>query len=483
MRFKRILLLSPWYPGSHYNKGKSQTPPIGLGIIGEMLSLGGVDYKVLDMGLGYHLKDILRCIQEYQPDALGISMMTFRYHHLYSLLDKVKNVSPHIKIIAGGPHITAWKQRVLEQCPAIDFGISHEGELTIQELCNTHDLAAVKGLFYRENNRILFNGERKLIEHLDSIPFPRYERFELDKYVSNIQINSSRGCPYQCIFCQSCSMLGKKWRSRSAEHIIQELQFWYDKGYRHFTFIDDNFTLNKQRIYQLCDAIDRRFQEKLFLEAGGIRVDLVDRALLERMKEAGFHFIAFGIEAGNNRILQTLKKGITIEQADQAVKDATELGFAVKLYFLVGSPYETLNDLRDSIEFAFKYPIQAVNFGSLMPIPETELMNWVQKEGKLLAPPEVYLNDYAEFERVPHFDAPGMSLKERKYALRMTEKVRKKIPRLYRKQQFEKKLKPLGFIGKIGAEIASFEIIIHLLNSKFLKPLKERLKFLYLHDE
>lgn len=141
------------------------------------------------------------------------------------------------------------------------------------------------------------------------------------------------------------------------------------------------------------------------------------------MKEVGFWYIAFGIEAGNNKVLKTLKKGFTIQRAEQGVRDAVELGFDVKLYFLVGSSYETLQDIRDSINFALKYPICDVNFSSLMPIPEAELINWVRKEGRLLTPPEVYLNEKAEFERIPHFDAPGMSLSERKYALRITEKV------------------------------------------------------------
>lgn len=474
MRFRKILLIYPRYPGSHYSGGRNTRPPVGLGIIGEMLKLSGVDYEVVDLGLGYDMNYLNQRIKDYQPDAVGISMMTFRYKYMYSILEKIKESYGNIKIIAGGPHITAWKRKVLEQCPAIDFGIPREGEFIIKELCEGKELPTIKGLIYREGNNILFNGERDLIANLDSIPFPKYEKFELDMYEHAIQINSSRGCPYKCIFCQSCSMLGKKWRGRSAANIADEIQFWYEKRYRNFSFVDDNFTMNKKRIYQLCDEMENRRLDNIRLDAPGVRVDLVDRDLLKRMREIGFWYVAFGIEAGNNNILKALKKGFTIEQAEQGVRDAVELGFAVKLYFLVGSPYETLQDVQDSINFAMKYPIYDVNFGSLMPIPETELIDWVRKEGRLITPPEVYLNEYAEFERIPHFDAPGMSLSERKYALQITEKVAIKIRKRWIEKNAYEKISQLGILWKLIAKIYVSTPVSYLVqHNRLLRYIKE----------
>jgi len=476
MRFKRILLIYPQYPESHYNQGRNTLLPIGLGIIGEMVELEGVDYEMVDLGLGYNLNYLNQRIKDYRPSALGISMMTFKYKHMYSLLEKIKENQTSLKIIVGGPHLTAWGKKVLEECPAVDFGVSSEGEKTIRELCQGKELSAIKGLYYRDRNNIFFTGQREVIENLDSIPFPKYNNFELTKYHRTIQINSSRGCPYECIFCQSASMLGKKWRSRSAGNITDELEYWYKKNYRHFIFIDDNFTLDKNRIYQLCTQIEERFKRELYLSAPGIRVDLVNRDLLKRMKEVGFEYIAFGVEAGNNKVLKALKKGFSITQAEMAVKDAVELGYIVKLYFMVGSPHETLLDIKDSINFALRYSIYDANFSSLMPIPETELIDWVRENGRLLTPPEVYLNDYAEFERIPHFDAPGMSLKERKYALCLTERVRGKIQRRFREKKLREKLARFGLLGIFGAKIYSFRFFSSLLNSKACRPLKNLLK-------
>jgi len=473
LRFKKLLLIYPFYPGSHYRGGRNFFPPIGLGILGEMLRQCGADYTVVDLGLGYDMPYLLERIEDFSPDAVAISMMTYKYTHLYSVLDQIKDANPDVKIIAGGPHLTAWKARVLEQCPSIDFGVSREGEFTLQELCRGEQLPSIKGLVYRKDGQIVFNGERELIADLDSIPFPQYEQFEMDKYKPTIQINSSRGCPYQCIFCQSCSVLGRKWRARSAENIADEIQFWFQKDYRNFTFVDDNFTLNKKRIYQICKEIESRQLFGLHLSAPGVRVDSVDRNLLLRMKEVGFRYLAFGIEAGNNKILKILKKGFTIEQAEAGVRQAVELGFDVKLYFLVGSPHETLDDIRDSMDFAMKYPIQDVNFASLMPIPETELMTWVEKEGRLLAPYEVYLNDYAEFERIPHFDAPGMSLPERKRALRLSERLSLNLKRPGTRKALRNRLKHLGILGNFIADVYTIPFVYQAMqHSRFGSTVK-----------
>lgn len=424
MRFNKILLLYPQYPGSHYN---GSLLPVGLGIIAEMLKLDGIDYEVVDLGLGYDSDYLLQKIKKYRPDAVGISMMTFRYKHLYSTLEMLKGFQKEIKIIAGGPHVTAWKEKVLEQCPAIDFGVSREGEFTIRELCQGKELSAIKGLIYREGDNIVFNGERELIDNLDIIPFPKYEKFEMDKYGPTIWINSARGCPYKCIFCQSCSILGKKWRARSAANVADELTYWRNRGYRRFSFVDDNFNLDTNRVYRLCDEISSRGLGDISLHCAGVRADRVNQELLKRMKEAGFTYLSFGVESASNKVLHALKKRITIEQIDMAVSCAIDAGIDVGMYFMIGSPYETLEDVQASLDFAMKYPIRDALFSNLVPIPDTELITWIEKHGRLFSAPEKYLNDYPELHKTPLFVAPGMSIEERRIALDCAEKAQKTI--------------------------------------------------------
>ncbi|MFQ5957248.1 MAG: B12-binding domain-containing radical SAM protein [Candidatus Brocadiales bacterium] len=424
----RVLFIDPIYVDSYYHGGRNIAPSMGIGYVAEMLELNGIECETVDLALGYPVEHALKRIGTFKPQLVAISLMTLRYKYHYRLIERIKKYSPiDIKIIVGGPHVTSWKTKVLEQCSAIDLGVSLEGEYTVQELCQGKDPASIPGLIYRDGGRAIFNGERQLLDDLESISFPRYRHFELDKYEKIMHFCSSRGCPYRCTFCQFRNTLGKKWRHRSAESVVDEMEYWYKRDYRRFSFIDDNFTLDKKRVYRICDEINKRQIQDIWISAAGVRADRVDRELLERMRSVGFENLSFGVEAGNNRTLKMLKKHETIEQIDRTIKDATELGFQVKLYFLVGSPYETLDDIRASIDFALKYPIAAANFSNIIPMPETELLEWIEKNGRLLADPADYLNDTNEFDKIPLFDAPGMSIEERKQALAMTAEASEQI--------------------------------------------------------
>jgi radical SAM superfamily enzyme YgiQ (UPF0313 family) len=433
LKYGRVLFISPQYPANHYG-GKNDIPPMGIAYICEVLKQSGVETALVDMGKLWPIEYLYEKIEEFKPDLIAISMMTFRYKHHYALINAVKSRFPDIPLIGGGPHLTAWKSRVLEQCEGLDFGVSLEGECTMKELCEGVDIHQIKGMLYRENNNVIFNGERDLISNPDRIPFPRYESFDLTQYSSVIFIFSSRGCPFDCIFCQSKSMLGRKYRARSAQNIFNEIVYWYEKGYRNFNFVDDNFTMNMERIHELCNLLITANLQGLDFYVSGVRGDKVDFELLKTMKKAGFSHLAFGVESASNNILKVLKKNESIETIENAVKMANDLGFYVVLYFIVGSPYETLKDVKNSIKFAEKYATGGCNFGSLMPIPDTELMEWILENGKLLMEPDYYLNELAEYERVPYFEGAGMTLEEKKMALKITEKTRLMLSKRYKRK-------------------------------------------------
>lgn len=468
LKYKKVLFISPNYPANHYG-GINYYPPMGIAYICEMLNQCNVATTLVDMGKIWPLEYLMERIKEFKPDLIAISMMTFQYRHHYDLVDVVKSSFPAIPVVAGGPHVTAWKNKVLEQCFNIDFGVSLEGEVTMKELCEGIRIDGIKGLIYRDNGEIRFNGERELIVNLNQIPFPKYESFDLSQYFDVRLICSSRGCPYDCIFCQSKSMLGRKFRARSAQNIFVEITYWYDKGHRIFNFVDDNFTLRKDRIHELCSLIKQTGMNDLDLYASGVRGDKVDYELLKSMKEAGFTHLSFGVESASNKILKVLRKNETIEDIEKSVGMANKLGFYVTLYFMVGSPYETLDDVKKSMAFAEKYATGGCNFGSIMPIPDTELMKWVEDNGKLLMEPDYYLNELAEYERVPYFEGAGMTLDEKKMALKITEKTRLKLSKRYKR-----KLRTNIFMsdahgkGYIKAVILQFVIIL-LENKHFYR--------------
>ena len=433
MRFKKVLLVTP----SPRAEWRALTPHIGQAYLAQTLLESGIEYDILDMNLGYDLKDINQKIEDFHPDLLGISLISFEYKRFYNLLSTIKTLYPTVKTIVGGPHVTIMREQVLRECNAIDYGAVYEGEGTLTELCQGElPEADIRGLISRQNGDIIYAGDRKPVSNLDQIPWPRYERFELHKYMGEMTIYSSRGCPHKCIFCPN-RILSPHYRSRSPGHVVDEMEYWYRKGCRQFNFDDDNFNLIRERVFAICDEIKRRGLKDLFLRcSNGIRADRVDREMLEKMHEVGFRYIAFGVDAGNNRMLEVVKKGETIEQIEQAISNACDLGYDVKLLFVVGTPYETKDDVEDKVRLSRKYPIQEVHFYNTIPTPGTELFEWVKANNLFLEDPEEYLNHASfwptswELESLtPVFETPELPRQARMELFKYLTKVRRQIHR------------------------------------------------------
>jgi anaerobic magnesium-protoporphyrin IX monomethyl ester cyclase len=424
MRFERVLLVSP--PSSSY-LGAAR-PPQNLGYLAQALDDRGVSTDSLDMRLGYKFRRLERTIREFEPDLIGISLVSHEYQRAYDLIRDVKRGFETIPIIAGGPHVTVLKERVLRECPEIDYGAVNEGEDLLADLCVSGKAPeSIPGLIRREGTRILYGGPRDPDSDLDRIAFPRYLNFDLKRYIREIPINSSRGCPYQCVFCPN-KIISKRYRARSAGHVADEIEYWYGQGYRVFNFDDDNFTLEQGRVYALCDEIERRsIRNAEFRCSNGIRADRIDRPLLARMKQVGFHYIAFGIDGGNDRVLRINKKGETIGQIDDAVRNACELGYDVKIFCITGMPGETLQDVEDSYRFVQKYPVQRVILNNPIPYPGTELFNTIQDNRLFLLPPHEYLNNVTENKNVPVFETPELDRDTRILLLKRNRQIEKRV--------------------------------------------------------
>ena len=170
MRFKKVLLVNP----SHDVEWPGLTPPIGLGYLSEALKDNGIDHDVLDMNLGYGFKHLRKKLDNFQPDLVGMSMITRNYRGFYRTLEEIRQYNSQIKIVAGGPHVTINKEKVLQECPAINYGITREGEITLVELCQDKMAEEnIKGLLYRKNTDIAYTGDREFISDLDGISWPR----------------------------------------------------------------------------------------------------------------------------------------------------------------------------------------------------------------------------------------------------------------------------------------------------------------------
>jgi anaerobic magnesium-protoporphyrin IX monomethyl ester cyclase len=480
VRYNKILLVNPSYFESYFTEPQLNS---GLGYIAQSLEDHSLEYDVMDMNVGYSDRDLFDKVEIFKPDLIGMTMMTYRYNDTYKRINELKKRFNNISIVAGGPHISLFRQRALEECPGIDYGVVLEGEETIIEVCSSDKKQEdIKGLIYRKDGDIFFNGEREFNNELDKISFPKYSKFELEKYprrsalthLRDIPVVTSRGCPAQCIFCPVKTSIGQKFRYRSTGSILSELKYWYQKGYRSFWIADDNFTLLKERVLQICSELKESAMKGIVLGCGnGIRADRVDREVLTAMKSAGFKSIAYGIEAGNNKILKILKKGETMESIEKSLELSFELGFSVVAFFLIGSPYETKADIEDSFRLARKYPFNEVRFYHVIPYPETELYEWIKENKYFIYSPQYYLNNVSSLKNRPVYFTPELTEKDRIDIFRKANRLVNNV----RINNYSKKLLDMGFPGfaaRLAAAVYNTKIINNFINrAAFFRKIKD----------
>ncbi|MFC2171004.1 B12-binding domain-containing radical SAM protein [Acidobacteriota bacterium] len=435
MRYERVLLVNPPHTGF---LGLGFEPNISLGYLSQALISHCVEHDIFDMALGYSESRLSRKIETYKPDLLGVTLVTMDNLDTLEMIRRIKQTH-ELHTIVGGPHTSCMRHELLQAWPELDYGVAMEGENALAELCSGKALSSIEGLLYRRDSEIVFNGERAHSSKLDTISFPRYEKFELQKYLRRcIGIVTSRGCPYKCTYCPVRLTSGAKIRLRSAENIFEEISYWYKTGYRDIDIWDDNFTMSSKRVHQFCDLVRQSNMKDLTLNLpNGVRADQAKRSMLQALKDAGFRKIAFGVEGGNDRILKQLKKGERMEVIEKAIENACEIGFDVILFFLIGSPYESWEDLEDSFNLARKYPIAGANFYNLIPFPKTELFTWVNEKGYLLKEPREYLSSASQLSNDPCFATPELSYADRKKAYRLANKISKLVKRDWIKRKFK----------------------------------------------
>jgi radical SAM superfamily enzyme YgiQ (UPF0313 family) len=397
----------------------SDIPPLGLGYIASMLDYKGIPYEVLDLNLGYSSLDLINRIKDFSPDLVGVAgPYIFQHRLLYDLINLITKEG--YDTVIGGPLVSTFRSSVLKSCDAT-YAVKFEGEYTLLELCEEKPIEGIRGLVYRKNGRVIENEDRVKLQNLDEIPFPKYKGFELEKYPRKaFAIVSSKGCPYNCNFCQFKILSGRKFRARSAENVVEELRYWYNKGYRSFEFYDDNLLVDKQRISKICNLIQKFRLTELLLVAGYVRVDHIDEAIIKEMKQSGFTQISLGAESGSDRVLMSMNKGQTVSQIKEAVKLLCDSGLKVVLDTTLGHPRERMSDVWETIKLVLKYPIYKVYTHNLVPLPGTELYDWVKNNNYFKVPPDIYTSYSVErIKAVPVFATPEFSYVQRKKALRL----------------------------------------------------------------
>jgi radical SAM superfamily enzyme YgiQ (UPF0313 family) len=320
----------------------------------------------------------------YQPTMVGIGSMTPTIKSALKSARVTKEACPNATVLMGGPHATFSGEEILASEKAVDIIVRGEGEETIVELAKQLPIGDVKGIAFRKDNQIIQTANRSYIQDLDALPLPAYKLLPMEKYNITgrnlLSIISSRGCPYQCPFCVASQMFGAPFRARSPKKVLDEMEWLRDEyGAEGVAFQDDTLTFNKARALEICDGIIER---KMKLPWGcGTRADAVTKDLVTKMSKAHCDEVMFGVESGCQRMRDLLKKKVTNEQCENAIKWTKEAGIFVTVSVILGYPGETKETLQESLDFVRRVEPDDVWLCHATPFPGTELRELVKSYG------------------------------------------------------------------------------------------------------
>ena len=360
-------------------------PPLGLAYLAAVARRAGHEVSILDaFAEALSWQAFADRLAGSRYDVIGLSGMT----PVFDCVQRAMKICrPHAKhIVLGGPHVTAFRTTVLQDNPQADFAVFGEAERSFVDLLEAiqtgRTVSGIPGVVSPDTVADV----RPFISDLDEIPFPARDllpnnlyRYPLSANRRMTTIISSRGCPYQCAFCDK-GTFGSKWRAHSAEQVLAEIDEVFHKySVRYVVFYDDLFTLNKQRLRRICEGLIER-QYPLTWKAEG-RVDLVDAETLSLMRRAGCDTIAYGVETANTAGLQYLGKKTIPEDARRAFRLTHNAGIKTMGYFILGIPVETYKDALGTIEFAIQLKTDYAQFSVLSPFPGTRLYDQAKRNG------------------------------------------------------------------------------------------------------
>jgi anaerobic magnesium-protoporphyrin IX monomethyl ester cyclase len=447
-----ILLFNP-SQGAVY--GKLQPPAyqsLGLGYLAAVLEADGHAVQVIDADAD-HLDDesISLLLKAEEPQLVGITATTPQYGRALALAGLVKMNSAAVTML-GGAHATLLPREAVLN-PGIDYVIVGEGEITAVELARCletgGDLSGINGLVYKEGSETRQNGARRLIEDLDSVPFPARHLFRSHRYhypdaLRNpaFPIITSRGCPGLCTFCTAKYLQGAHFRYRSADNVLDEIAMLIrDYGAREIHIWDDNFITNRDRVFAFRDGMVKRRIKIPLAFPNGLRADFLSRDIVTALKEAGTYSIAIGVESGNQSILDSIQKGVTLAQIEDAFRFAKEAGLETWGFFLLGLPGEDAGTINETLEFALRLDPCIAKFHILKPYPQSVVYRQLKKQG--LITNDAYEN-YG-FHTGPVHRLPSLTAEEltawqkkcyRRFFMRPSKMIRSlvRIKSLYRLQ-------------------------------------------------
>lgn len=374
----------------YVDEQRGYNPPLGLMYVAAYAEQHtNCEIQILDMlAEEVTYEQLENELRKRKPDIIGITTTTFTLIDAMIVAKIAKATDKGARVVIGGPHAHIYPEETIS-LPEVDFLVLGEGELAFAELLEKIDdyesLKGVKGIVFKHEGEIINTGWAGLIEDLDSLPFPARHLTKVRKYGSLLAkgtvvstMMSSRGCPHNCLFCHR-PHLGKKFRPRSAANVVEEMEECVDMGIEEILVYDDTFTIDRQRVMDICRLIlERGLSMTWDIRA---RVDTVDMEMLRALKKAGCERIHYGIESANPEILKVLRKGITLPQVESAFSMSKEVGISTLAYFMLGSPTETREQIMNTIDYAKRLEPDYCHFSVTTPYPATPLYEMGLKEG------------------------------------------------------------------------------------------------------
>ena len=402
---KRILLIEPPYLDLYRNFSNMAKAyfPLGLGYLASVLRYNGHDVRLsVAADLSAIHKTILAEVDSFRPDLIGLTAMTPNFPRAVAIASMVKNHAD-IPIVIGGHHVSYFKSDVLDQHPEIDFVVYGEGEETLVELAHSLDNADygnINGLIWKKQGLAICNPPRKLLSSLDTLPFPDRELLDISRFSTHRHIAggksatmlTSRGCPFKCTFCASHLVDGRTYRTRGFNSILDEIEVLVSRhGIKYIFFQDDTFTLDPDRTHDLCTSIQK---QGFKIQFGCFsRADIFDKRLAECLKNTGFSNIIFGTESGDYDVLHRTNKKVSLNKVQESFDICAEVGLKTTASFIIGLPYDTIETIQKTMNFAFRLKAAIVSFNLFVPFPGAALFD----PGRHIPP---QLNEWEKYNTV-----------------------------------------------------------------------------------
>jgi len=382
---KNILLIDP-------QGGYSQSAHVGFGYMASVLRKNkNYNFRILDFNrINEPYDGILRGASDNRIEAIGVTLNIGSMHAVPALLEKIKIYYPQAKVFIGGPHVTLlYKKLLVDFEKYVDFAVVGETEGSISSILdnihNEDELSNLPGVVLKGDVNKDPRGD--IVTNLDELDFPAYEYFEsvgrANNTIKYYQILTSRGCPYACTYCAAFKISGRKWRPRSPQNVVEEIEYAFKKyKTNNLEIIDDNFPLNQERTMVIMDMILKRNIKMRFRFANGVRADRLNEENLAIMKRAGLYEATLGIEAADPDLFLSIKKGETFDKVERAIKLLRKFEIKIGGNFIIGLPGATLSRDMTSVKFANKYSFnwRQTAWFYFIPYPFTEAHEIFKKE-------------------------------------------------------------------------------------------------------